>query len=101
MPQVAVLSPFLFSLFVADLQCVHQNSKVTKFADDTTLLTKIKNIEQDIKILQLEMENIFHWSALNIMSINAEKSKILYFKRSNINLEIVPNCLFDIKNVKY
>jgi hypothetical protein len=98
-PQGSLLSPLLFSLFVADLQVQEKTSaQLTKYADDMTLLTILKN-EDDLSSLKNEMSHVHIWAEKNIMQINAEKSKMLFFTKMNTTSITLPNELFSIKSV--
>ena len=91
-PQGSSLSPYLYSLFVSDLQsrCAH----LVKFADDTTYLFIIRknNAEIDLNIIESEINNLEIWATQNKSVINVEKSKLLYFSKN-----VLKNTIFQQK----
>ena len=69
-PQGCVLSPLLNSLFTHDCVTTHTSNSVNKYAEDTTLLGLIKNIDQtayreEVRALMEE----------NNLSLKVKKSK--------------------------
>ena len=81
-PQGSILGPLLFLLFINNLpQIVQDGSKVTLFADDTTILTSGKNLEIEEK-LKNDLKKIENWCSRNILVINSKKSKIVGFGRN-------------------
>ena len=60
-------------------------------------LFTIKNIQTDIDFLIDEIKSLFQWSNANNMMINSNKSKIMYFKRMSVNLELLPQSIFNIR----
>jgi hypothetical protein len=96
-PQGSSLSPYLFSLFVTDLQS--KISHVVKFADDTTLLFTLtkENINEDLKVVESEIRNIQTWATNNNSVINNEKSKLLYILKHSPSKDILPKEILGFK----
>ncbi|KAI3354821.1 hypothetical protein L3Q82_004625 [Scortum barcoo] len=48
-PQGCVLSPALFTLFTSDCSAIHSTNTIVKFADDTTIVSKTKEVIVDYR----------------------------------------------------
>ena len=48
LPQGSVLDPFLFLIYINDLPLVREKSKISLFADDTTMYNMGQNSEKEI-----------------------------------------------------
>jgi hypothetical protein len=96
-PQGSSLSPYLFSLFVTDLQS--KISHLVKFADDTTLLFTLKkeSINEDLKILHSEIQILQTWATNNNAVINVKKSKLLYISKNSPLKDILPKEILSFK----
>jgi len=81
--QRSSLSPYLYSLFVADLQS--NNVHLVKFADDTTYLFTIRKDrkEKDLETINCEIKNLEFWTTRNKSVINVDKSKLIFFTKMN------------------
>ena len=102
-PQGSILGPLLFNLFVSDLCASCDNVKMVKFADDTTILVPINKNSVDIDLLKVKIEinNLLQWSTANKMTVNKDKSHILYCRRPSPNLCIIPSNISDVSTVSY
>ena len=98
-PQGSHLAPYLFDLYVADLSTSNSKSRLTKFADDTSLMFTLQNAE-DLIELNDEMSFIFDWAEKNKLPINHSKCKVLFFKKSNPFKCLLPNNIFGINTCK-
>ena len=102
-PQVTVLGPLLFLVYINDLPEV-VSSTARLFADDCLLYRKIKSSE-DSKILRSDLDSLQQWEDSWLMSFNADKCEVLRvtYKRkpliSTYNIHGVP--LASVKTVKY
>jgi hypothetical protein len=84
-PQGSVMGPFLFLLYVNDMDSL-VSSQLLKFADDLKLFRRIPrqmpNIEANI--LQSDINALETWSVENALRFNAAKCSVLHFGRSNL-----------------
>lgn len=77
-PQGSVISPILYIIYTNDLLSSTKNCTFIKFADDTCLLSNIKD-EKDLKMYELEIEHLCNWSDENKLLLNPLKTKELVF----------------------
>lgn len=77
-PQGSILGPILFILYINDL---HKATKlnILSFADDTTVYTAGRDINEVIQTANTELGNLFQWFCANKMQLNAKKSKFAIF----------------------
>lgn len=79
-PQGACLSPYLFSLFMADLKPKHSSTHMIKYADDVTIICPYKNSESNIQCRD-ESDNIEDWCTRNKLILNVSKTKAMFVTR--------------------
>ena len=68
-PQGSILGPFLFILYINNLDSSSGNSKVSMFADDTTIF----NAKKKSFTMQPEIDLISDWMTRNKLTINFDK----------------------------
>ena len=74
-PQGSVIGPLLFCMFIDEIKCVCDNSTIIKYADDITILHRIRTHTDDN--LQSEFDNVANWSNKRCLPINFLKCKVL------------------------
>ena len=76
-PQVSILGPLLFLLYINDLPKCLKNTRPHLFADDTNLTTSSHSIA-DIEIsANSNLENLRHWLIANKLSLNVAKTEFM------------------------
>ena len=89
-PQGSILGPILFLIYINDLPNV--TSLVTfLFADDSNFLISGKNVQDLIVRLNTELKIICDWFRANKLSLNPQKTKVMFFniKESSMDWENV------------
>ena len=72
-PQGSILGPILFNIFINDLFLFINEVELANFADDNTIYTTKKNVEELIKVLEKESKSAVDWFEINNMIVNTDK----------------------------
>ena len=78
-PQGSILGPLLFLLYINDLQKASSIIKPIMFADDTNIFFSDKHITSLFSTMNNELKNIQKWFNSNKLSLNASKTKYIFF----------------------
>ena len=73
-PQGSCLGPLLFLLYINDLPCIVKSSKVSMYADDTSIYHSSKDIAQLNAVLKEELRRLDRWLKGNKLSLNVAKT---------------------------
>jgi len=89
-PQGSVLGPLLYSIYCNDISFMsNDNCKITLYADDTCLLLSACSITELRQLVNKVCYEIEKWFKFNWLTLNAKKSKFIWFNYSgSIELEI-------------
>ena len=80
-PQGSILGPILFILYISDICKVSRNMKFVLFADDTNMICSGDDLQQLLKEITQELNKLKDWFDSNKLSLNLNKTKILFFGR--------------------
>ena len=80
-PQGSVLGPLLFVIFINDL-CINLNNIGKLFADDTKVISVIKDQEDNIK-LQNDINILNSWTNNWLVKFNDKKCKVMHLGKNN------------------
>ena len=79
-PQGAVLSPLIFTIYVADIELWMEFADIFGYADDTTTAVSDENMETACNKLQKESKNVLNFMNSNGLAANPDKTGLLIFR---------------------
>ena len=84
-PQGTILGPIFFNLFLHDLLETLKISELYNFADDNTISTASKNMNNLIHTFKKESETAVKWFNQNKMIVNPDKFQAMLLEKRNKN----------------
>ena len=94
-PQVSILGPLLFSLYINDFTKGLNHSSAIMFADDTSVFISNSNLTTMYQRANEDLNSIYNWLGANKLSINFTKTKYVLFRTlrskpppSNLSLSV-------------
>ena len=87
-PQGSILGPLLFNIFINDLFLFIVKTSICNFADDNTLHSCAKTLEEVISNLEYDLKIVLDWFSSNILVANPGKFQMLVLGNKNISVEI-------------
>ena len=80
-PQGSILGTLLFLIYINDLYNVCCDSAPILYADDTNLFYKGADIDELVKSINAELENLSIWLEINKLSLNVIKTNFIISHR--------------------
>ena len=80
-PKVSILEPLLYNIVINDLFYFIKDLKLLNCADDNTIATFSKSVDDLITDLQKESENAIDWFRSNKMVVNPDKFQSIIINR--------------------
>ena len=87
-PQVSILGPLLFLLFINDMPDSAKKSILAMFADDAKCFRRIVDIS-DCMSLQNDFDELYRWSKYWKLNFNSLKCKVISFTRNSNLIKFV------------
>ena len=95
-PQGAVLSPLLFLLYINDVAESVKSAEVNLFADDTSAyILEKKDPSTIVERLQVAANELSSWFSTWLLSINTDKSSVIFIKSPRTSLPPVTVNIYD------
>ena len=85
LPQGAVTSPWLFSLYINDMHRCSDKLKFLHFADDTTVYMSGSDLERLCMDVENELRKVNEWLNANRLSLNVDKTSFMLFTHSRVD----------------
>jgi len=99
-PQGSILGPKLFSIFVNDLPESITSGDVFIFADDTTIYTIGKDIDNIILTLQCILDQVYTWCQSNRLIAHESKTEALIISSQNF-IGPLPRLTYGNSTIEY
>ena len=86
-PQVSILGPLLFLIYINDLASISDKIFTLLFADDSNLFLSGKNPDDLIESMNNELIKVVDWLNINKLSLNIKKTHFIIFRNKHERIE--------------
>ena len=106
-PQGSVLGPLLFLIYINDLATlIKKYATPIPFADDTSAIISISNVNNFENSLNLVINVIENWCKNNFLTLNLKKTQFMQFvtnhkKIINLQVKVKDFSLLNTNNIKF
>ena len=105
-PQVSILDPPLYILYINEFTKVSDKLFHVLFADDTNVFLNCKNMNMLIDTIQQESSKLYVWLLANKLSLNLSKTHFMVFHRARhkqykIHIEINKLLIEQVKHTQF
>ena len=87
-PQGSILGPLLFNIFINDMFYFIKETKIANYADDNTVYTVDKNIQNLLQTLENETNLILDWFRKNEMKPNDDKCHLIVCNQEKLSVTL-------------
>ena len=88
-PQGSILGPLLFNIFLNDMLWFVEKTDICNFADDNTIYSCAKSVNDVIENLQSDLKIVLKWFKSNQMMANPGMFQFMILSKNTINKSIV------------
>jgi endonuclease/exonuclease/phosphatase (EEP) superfamily protein YafD len=102
-PQGSVLGPLLFLLYINDIMFLELSGQHFLYADDIAMLYHGSSKEDLKEMMERDFNTISTWASSNKLSINNDKTKIMFIKQNDVDDVVFENgvVIENVNSFKY